>query len=205
MFRKIKELAGDSVIYGLSGIVTRFISIFLIPIYTRIFTPADYGIINLVSVTFLLMGIFVVIGLDNAAARWYWDKEDDKDRISTFSSWFWIQLLVSVLFAIVIALISPFLSNTILGDSNYYYLIILAAINLPFTAFTLVYSTWLRVRKKAINAVVFSLINSLLAIALSIYLVMYLRIGLKGVFLSQLIANIASAVIVVVLIGKISI
>lgn len=203
MFKKIKGLAGDSLIYGLSGVLTRFISVFLIPIYTRIFAPSDYGVINLVNSTFLLIGILVVVGLDNAAATWYWQKEDDAERASTFSSWFWMQFSLSVLVLLAVLAVSSFLSKAILDDARFYDLFILSALSLPFTAFTLAYTTWLRVKRKPLATVAFSLTKSLLSIGFSVYFVVYLRIGLVGVFLALLIANILSAMVALYVMRKV--
>ena len=61
MLKHLKQLAGDSLIYGLSGVVSKMIGIFLVPVYTRLFFPADYGIINLINTTFFLIGIKVFI------------------------------------------------------------------------------------------------------------------------------------------------
>jgi O-antigen/teichoic acid export membrane protein len=66
MLKYLKRLAGDFLIYGLSGVISKMIGIFLVPVYTRLFLPDDYGIINLINTTFFLIGILVVCGLDNS-------------------------------------------------------------------------------------------------------------------------------------------
>jgi O-antigen/teichoic acid export membrane protein len=197
MFAKLKLLAGDSIIYGLSGVITRFITIFLIPIYTRIFNPADYGVMNLVNTTLLLLGIFVILGLDNATARWYWETNEDNEesRKTTFNTWFWAQLLFSLITVIIVSLLSKSFSKLILGDKHFYFLFIFSVLNLPLTSIIFVLTTWFRVKRMAVNAVVFSIFNSLLTIGISVYLVVFLRIGLKGVFLAQLISNFIAAIV----------
>ena len=39
----LKSLAGDSLIYGVAGVISRFINILLVPVYTRIFAPPSQG------------------------------------------------------------------------------------------------------------------------------------------------------------------
>src|SRR5258705_4359644 len=102
MLRYFKQLAGDSLIYGLSNVVSGFISLFLIPVYTKIFSPSDYGVLNLINVTFFLLTILVVFGLDAAVAVWFWDKTEEVERKKTFASWFWFQLFLSVGLCLVI-------------------------------------------------------------------------------------------------------
>ena len=42
------------------------ISFFLLPIYTRIFTPSDYGTIEMLAVLASFLGAFMILGLDSA-------------------------------------------------------------------------------------------------------------------------------------------
>lgn len=52
----IKKLAGETVIYGFTTILGRFVNWLLVPLYAGIFATQEYGIvINLMSYTALLM------------------------------------------------------------------------------------------------------------------------------------------------------
>jgi len=42
---RLIQLGKDSLVYGLGGILAKGLSFLLLPVYTRIFTPADYGTI----------------------------------------------------------------------------------------------------------------------------------------------------------------
>lgn len=39
-----KPTASQAAVYGLGQILSRFVSFLLLPVYTQILTPADYGI-----------------------------------------------------------------------------------------------------------------------------------------------------------------
>ena len=41
---QIKQLGGETFIYGIAGTISRFIGIFLVPLYTRVFSSTDYGV-----------------------------------------------------------------------------------------------------------------------------------------------------------------
>ena len=45
-----KKLAKDSFIYGLGGLFTNGITFLLSPIYTRIFSPSEYGTIEMLLI-----------------------------------------------------------------------------------------------------------------------------------------------------------
>src|SRR5579862_5762790 len=116
ILQRLRQLAVESAVYGLSGVIARFLNMLLVPLYTRIFAPADYGVMSLVMTTMAVVSIFVVLALDNAAHRWYWDTEDTSDRKSTLTSWAWCQLAVSTLVAVGIFFCADSLGRVIVGD-----------------------------------------------------------------------------------------
>jgi len=42
----LKKLAGETAIYGMSSIVGRFLNWWLVPYYSRIFLPEEYGVVT---------------------------------------------------------------------------------------------------------------------------------------------------------------
>ncbi|AEA42727.1 lipopolysaccharide biosynthesis protein [Fluviicola taffensis] len=184
----LKQLVGESAIYGISGIVTKFIGIFLVPLYTNIFEPSDYGMINIINSFFFFVGIFVVFALDNSAARWFYDTEDLEDRKKTISSWFWFQLLITTVVCSGIILLSGFLSKKLL-HTNDPDLFIISAISVFTGVLPIIVQNWLRMQRKAVHTVVFSLLYSLLTIGLTIYFVLMERSGIIGVFYAVVISN----------------
>src|ERR1700692_3877896 len=118
MLKHLKQLAGDSLIYGLSGIVGKMIGIFLVPVYTRLFLPKDYGIINLINTTFFLIGILVVSGLDNSVARWFYNSQEESDHKKSFGSYIWFQFIIAAVVSCAIIIASPWISRTVFKESG---------------------------------------------------------------------------------------
>jgi O-antigen/teichoic acid export membrane protein len=118
MLKYLKQLTGDSLIYGISGIVTKMIGIFLVPIYTRLFLPEDYGIINLINTSFFLLTILIIGGLDNSVARWFFDSKEEGDHKKTFSVYIWFQLLLATSLAAIIIALSPALNNLFFREAG---------------------------------------------------------------------------------------
>ena len=147
--QSVRQLASEAIVYGVSGVISRFLSFLLLPIYTRIFSPEDYGVMSLVSATMMLVSIFVVLALDSSAQRWYWDSDDPEDRKSTLASWAWCQIVVSVVFALFVGLASDTLGQTIVGrgDAGLYFRI--AALALPLSVLGGVITNWLRMQRRA--------------------------------------------------------
>ena len=184
-FRIIKSLVSDSLIYGLSGLITSFIGIFLIPIYTRVFQPADYGVLSLLATTNAIIFLLLTFNLDNAAAVWYWQKTDVEERRKTFSCWFWFLIAGSLMIGMIIILFSEFWSSVILKTNNYASLIKLFGFTVMFSSFQKVVNIWFRMRRQPFQAVGFALFVSLVTIGLNILFVVYLHWGLNGAYIAQ--------------------
>lgn len=202
MKNRISGLASDTLIYGISGVVTRFIRIFLVPIYTRIFTPSDYGIISLVTTTMMVMGLFSVLCLDSGAGRWYWDTEDLKKRKTAISNWFWTQLAISLALCIIIIIFSKPIAIAITGNSENALYFIIVSLILPQEAGIRVVTLWFRYRRLPWKAVGFGITTTLVNISAAIILVVILGWKLKGVFIAQLISSVVMTSIAIIILGN---
>ncbi|PZX47696.1 oligosaccharide flippase family protein [Algoriphagus chordae] len=189
MFSKLKALLGESAIYGIANILTRFITIFLVPIYTKIFSPSDYGDMSLINMSFSLISLMVILGLDSASAFYFYENKGEERKIP-IANWFWIQIIFSLLVGIVLCLLAPQFSTLLLGNASYSYAIIIAFSNLFFFSFRVILIKWFRYQRKPIPTVIVTLTASLLTIFLNYYFVVVLRAGINGVFYANLIVSI---------------
>jgi O-antigen/teichoic acid export membrane protein len=201
--RGIKGLLSDSLIYGLTGIVSRFIGIFLIPIYTKVFAPEDYGLLGLIGNSFAFISIFLVLAMDSSTARWFYDTEEKEDRRSSINTWLWFYLTLSVAAAILLFLFAPYINSILLKEvKNGILYLRLMAITLPLGVLSSVASNVLRFERKPVNAVVLSLSSTLLTIGLNIYFVLYLHLGLLGVYYALVITGIYGSIVAIFLVKK---
>lgn len=199
-FSKIKLLVKDSALYGISGIISRMITIFLVPVYTRIFVPADYGIINLVNITFFLIGLLCVCGLDNAAARWFYDTQEQEEQKKTIASWFWFQLGISVLMALLLLAGSPLFANYLLHVSYPEMRIfwMLACGTLVTNILPAIIWNWYRLHRRPIATVIFSLSQSLCTIGLTILFVVFLKWHITGVYAALFLSSLLFSIIALI-------
>ena len=187
--KQLKGLFSDSVIYGISGIISSFIGIFLIPIYTRIFEPKDYGVIGLLGTTFAIVYMLVVFNMDNTMTVWYWRKNEDGEIKRTLNTWLVFLAGTSFIAGIQFILFAGFWSKLILQSGEYAILLKLFGANICLTAFQKVVNIWYRMKRKPVHAVSYSLVIVLLTIGLNILLIVKWRWGLKGSYTAQVIAS----------------
>jgi len=197
--KQIKQLAEECVVYGLSGTVAKFIGVFLIPLYTRVFNPHDYGVMALIHTLTGLLGLFVVLGLDNSSARWFYDSDDPAHRRCTISSWFWCQLTVASFIGLTLFLFAQQVARVLLGSEEHTLLIRLAALALPLAAFGKVLGNWLRYQRRAWTTALFNTAASLGSIGVILVFVLVWRWGLVGVFSAGLVTSAITAIAALVI------
>ena len=195
MLKQLKQLGSDSLIYGLSGIITRMIGIFLIPIYTRLFVPKDYGVINLINTTFFLLGLLVVCALDTATGRWFYDSKETEDHKKTFGTWIWFQFTLSVIIAINTIILSPYLVNKFFKEDGKPIYFILPAITLVTNMLPAIISNWYRVHRRPVATVIFSVSQTIVTIGLSVLFVIILRWHITGVFAALAISSLVFSLV----------
>ena len=85
MFDKLKQLSMDTAIYGVSTMVGRFLNFLLVPFFTNIFPPSEYGIIQIIFAYIAILNIVYIYGMDSAYLKFAAFKEvgDEKDNFST--------------------------------------------------------------------------------------------------------------------------
>ena len=197
-----KKLFNESMIYGLSAIISSFISIFLIPLYTKVFDPSDYGIISMLLTTFALLNILIIFGLDGAAAVWFWDKETDEERKKTFTSWLGFLAFGGVIIFVLLVFFSTSLSKLYFDSEAYAFLFILLGINLTFSGFQKAANIWFRMLQKPFWAMFYSILLLLVTLSCNILFVLILKVGIKGVFYSQAIGSVVAFIFLLIFLKK---
>jgi O-antigen/teichoic acid export membrane protein len=81
----IKQLANQTIWYGLSNIVGRFINYLLTPILTYIYASAEYGDISILFATAAFLNIIFTYGMETSYFRFTQKEEQQKVFNTTFS------------------------------------------------------------------------------------------------------------------------
>ena len=76
----LKKLVGQTAIYGLSSVIGRLLNYLLVPLYTRYFLPADYGVVTEIYAYVAFLVVILTYGLETAFFR-FSQKEYDKKAV----------------------------------------------------------------------------------------------------------------------------
>jgi O-antigen/teichoic acid export membrane protein len=126
-----RQLIRDISIYGLSDALLKGLIVVTMPIYTRIFVPADYGVLNIVKSATGVVGILSGLGVNSAVQRSYFDLDEKGHRVKVISTGFWILLTWGLGLSLIGSGLAKPLSQWILGTNKYTVLMILALLAIP--------------------------------------------------------------------------
>jgi len=183
---KYKKLGKEAAIYGFGRALARFIAIFLVPIYTRIFTPEQYGIIEMITVSFTFLGLFLNLGLDTALFFYFNREKTEVERQKTLGTVLIAKVTVNVTISILLIMLADHFSNLLFDTTDFKLYISLAAVTIIFANISSYFSNVFRLNFQPWRYFAVSVANVLFSVVVSIVLVVILRMGLLGVYLGGL-------------------
>ena len=155
----LKQLAGQTAIYGLSSIVARVINFFFVPLYTRMLTTGNYGLASELLAYIALLQVVLTFGLETGFFR-FASKEKSRAEL-IFSTALFSLGATSLSFLLLIILFAGQLSTFTSHPASY---IIYSAGILAIDCFTAILFAELRFRNKAFRFALFRSIKIMIII-----------------------------------------
>ena len=92
--KRLGELARHSAVYGFGSLVSRFIAVLLLPVYTRFLSPADYGLIETLIALSAVLTVLLAAGVKSAFFRFYFDEAEGRGRLRVIRTSFWFTMVM---------------------------------------------------------------------------------------------------------------
>jgi O-antigen/teichoic acid export membrane protein len=192
---RLRQLGKDSVVYGVGGALSKSISFFLLPVYTRIFTPADYGTIEMMTVIVSLLTAVLTMGMDSAQSFFFFEqkkngREQQKIVVSSILQWRMAWGVITVLLA---SGLSPLLNGWLFEGElswvyfavSFSYALFITIMSQSIEIFRLLYRPW--------PYIVVGFIQVALSAASILVLVLIFEKGIFGYFLGSMLASLLVA------------
>ena len=170
MANPLKQLAGQTVIYGLSTILARIINFLFVPIYTRLLTPESYGVVTEFMAYIAVLQVVLVLGLETGCFR-FANKEGVESH-KVYSNAFVTVFCISATFlALMIAFSGPIASA--LGYAGYESCIMYMGGILALDSVTAILFAKLRQESKALKFAIFKTIKIITETAANLVLFLW--------------------------------
>ena len=191
MIEKIKELTKDTALYGISTIIGRFLGFILVPFYTNVFTPEEFGIQSYIYAFLAFANIVYIYGMDAAFMKYASVHEHDKKGV--FSTGFLSVSITSTIFTLILLLSLSALASfaDLSAHTNILYYVIGI---LLLDTLTLIPFSELRLERKATKFAVIRILNIVINVSLNFILILGYDYGIEAIFISNFIASAFSLV-----------
>ena len=164
---KLKTIAKDTAIYGLSSIVGRFLNYLLVPLYTAQLSAASggYGVITNMYANVALILVILTFGMETTYFRFTNKSHTDSEVV--YSTTLISVGSISALFAaLVLIFITPI--SQVMGYGDHPEYVWVMALTVAIDAFLCIPFAHLRQEKKAIKFAALKLLNIVVSILLNV-------------------------------------
>jgi len=149
MQSKIRSLASDTVVYGVSTVIGRFLTFFLTPLYTNYLSASEIGDVTAIYSMIALVAIVYSLGFEPAFMR-FWEREDEASNRSVFTIAFFAVSGLTLIATTVVLVLAPYIaqSSVLQLDGDGASIVRIAAFIALFDALVLIPFARLRMQRR---------------------------------------------------------
>lgn len=177
-----KYLIKNIGILTISNFATKFLSFFLLPLYTGVLSTEEYGTFDLYSTTISLLYPILSICVSDSVIRFLLERNKDKESVISISAKYVVVSIVAFLFLFAVNVIT----NAIPELNAYKILFILVYV-------VTVLNSWLsgvaRGQERIKDISLASIISSIGTILLNIIFLVWMKLGIVGYFVATILGT----------------
>lgn len=189
MKSSLLNLARGTVVYGLGEVLSRFITFLLLPAFTAYLSPAEYGVISILSALGLLLSPVFSLGLGAAIAPLYFEGNSRERKDTMICTTFLLLLASAATLMIGGWLLAGEISRVLFQTPEYAALVRISLATIAFAFLTTPFRQRLQFEERSKSYVVLSTVSILLSTGLSVLMVIGLRRGMRGMLEAGLLAQ----------------
>lgn len=183
---KYKKLVSNSITLTIGNFGSKFITFFLVPLYTAYLTTSEYGFVDIITTTVNLLIPVLTLETGQAIIRIAIAKNNEENHINLFSN----IILYSSGVLILSAIIYPILNYFNIFDDyalQFILLLVFKVISNEFASFARGIG---RIRVFSINGI----LNTFVTVVSNIIMLIYFDMGVDGYILSMILASFISCI-----------
>ncbi|MCF0163935.1 MAG: oligosaccharide flippase family protein [Bacteroidales bacterium] len=170
MANPLKQLAGETAIYGMSSILARVVNFMLVPLYTNVLTRSDYGVVTEFMAYIAILQVVLVMGMETGCFRFASKEGNEPDKI--FSNAFVMVTGLSLLFFGVVTLFSGNISAA-LGYEGFSNIVVYTGVILLIDCSTSVIFARLRYEHKALRFAIIKTLKIFTEVGVNLFLYLW--------------------------------
>lgn len=191
----IRRLLKDGTLYTISGVVSRGISLFLLPFYVRFLSIEEYGLLDLILLITNFINLTFSLEVSQAIARFVPSFRLQKPKITLLTTGLGITLLSYSGFLVFFLLLKPIVIKYIILDDLPNLTYNLVAAHVFLNGLFLFVQNNFRWTLQSLRFAYTSLIYTILNLVCVGVFVFYFQLGLNGILISGIISTFLSLMV----------
>lgn len=192
---KNKNLLSHILVYSIGTFLSKGIGLLLLPLYTRVFSAEQYGVLDLLAVSIILLSYVVSFQMDQGVARYFVEAKSKRMKQSIVSTGLLHYLACFGVVTALIIMARSSIATLLLKNSDFASVVMVAGVFFGINSISLYVQNQLKWQFEAIKYTALSLLNLVLTPLLVLLFAIYFKLGLIGVYY----AYISTATLIVVL------
>lgn len=197
MFEQFKRFFRHSTIYAIGNVINRVAAFLLLPLYTRYLTPNEFGTLEIFYVTSATLQAFLGMMIAHAALRFYFEYNDEIEKKQVISTALIGSFIFTLPIVMILSIYSGSFSNLLFKSVEYAFLFKLVFMIIFLELSKEIALAYLRAKERSFLFISVSIFQLLAQIGLNVYTVVYLKKGIYGILLGNLISIFITWVILV--------
>jgi len=178
---KSKEYVINTIILLIGKFATQFITLFMLPLYTRYLETGDYGLVDLYQTYISLFVPVCLLCLDSAVFRFLIDeRKNEEGKKTIINSALNRTIKQTILFLVIFSLLGIFI------EIKYYFYIVFAVVTIMFSNISLQICRGLG---KNVNYSIGCIISSLTTLITNLILILGFNYGANSILISTTLGN----------------
>jgi O-antigen/teichoic acid export membrane protein len=186
-----RRLGRNTLIYSAGVLVHRLISILMLPVYTRVLTPADYGVLDLLQMVTDVAALLLTAGLTAGVQRFYFQARTETERREIVSTAFLMQLGLAFVGTVGLYVLAEPIVQHALGGGGSPKLVRIAAFNFSLGMLAGVPLVLMQTQERATLHLAVTTTKLILQLGFNILFLVVLRLGAEGILFSTLVTSLA--------------
>lgn len=188
--------------YSFGLVVKRLAAFLLLPLYTRFLTPADYGVLDIVTTFGTLIQPVCMLGLDSAIQILYFSVDNEQERDEIIATGLAVIFVVTILAGLgIMALATPISQLLFRNTTQALPLQLMGAFICAASLGQIMHNT-LRLRRQPLLFSFVAIGQLVVTVGVNIVLIVYGGMGATGYIISLVIAEIVTALFLAVVVMR---
>ncbi len=185
-----RRIIAGTAAYSAAMLLGRMASFFLLPVYTRYLTPADYGVLEIVDLTMFMLAAVIGVGIAGDALFYFHAHlKDPLARRRAVQTVLLAAIAISVTGSLLVQIFAPLLSQWFFRTGTYTPALRIAATAFLFGPPIDAFLCYLRAIEKTTVFMTVSMVRLVASILLNVILLAVFDLGLYAILVSHLIVN----------------